>query len=257
MALYVFGSGTLWGCRTDITNPTPVKFGTLQDCSVEISATQKEMRGQGIFPEAIGRSEGKIQCKAKMGRIQGAVFYDLFFGVTPTTSQNTTANAEPATVPAGGGSVTVSNGAAFSGDLGVVYGSTGQANAGLPMKRVASAPAAGQYSVNTTTGAYTFAAADAGAALLISYTYNIPAAGQSMLVTNQAQGQQPVFSVTLETTFNASNGQKKGAMVLYACTASKLSFGTKHGDFAIPEFDFQAMADANGNVFQMSTSEAS
>lgn len=59
------------------------------------------------------------------------------------------------------------------------YGSFGQDDgvqsaAGVVYTVVTGAPAAGQYSVNSTTGVYTFNAANAGTAMLISYSY-IPA----------------------------------------------------------------------------------
>ena len=53
-------------------------------------------------------------------------------------------------------------------DTGVSYAN------GTALTAVSGAPAQGQYSVNASTGAYTFAAADANAAVLISYGY-IPA----------------------------------------------------------------------------------
>lgn len=74
---------------------------------------------------------------------------------------------ENQTIPAMGPyTVTVTNAAAFAGDYGVT-------KAGTPMTKVTGAPAAGQYAVNTTTGVYTFAAADAGAAIVITYSYTI------------------------------------------------------------------------------------
>jgi hypothetical protein len=56
------------------------------------------------------------------------------------------------------------NDGTFLSDVGVKYASTGTA-----LTQVSGAPAIGQYSVNAT-GLYTFAAADAGAAVLLSYT---------------------------------------------------------------------------------------
>jgi len=56
----------------------------------------------------------------------------------------------------------------FAQDTGVAYAN------GAAMKGVASSPSAGQYTVDPTSGTYGFSAADAGAALSISYGY-IPA----------------------------------------------------------------------------------
>ena len=56
----------------------------------------------------------------------------------------------------------------FAEDTGVAYAN------GQPLTAVAANPAAGQYTVDATSGAYGFSAADAGATLSISYGY-IPA----------------------------------------------------------------------------------
>ncbi|MFH4180992.1 hypothetical protein WDA55_23325, partial [Acinetobacter baumannii] len=74
-------------------------------------------------------------------------------GGIETVSQ--TINGE--VIPAGG-TVTpvVPNSGTFVKDLGVTDAIA------IPLKRVASAPATGQYSVDAATGAYTFAAADVG-----------------------------------------------------------------------------------------------
>jgi len=74
---------------------------------------------------------------------------------------------EAATVPTSPYQVTVSQSAEFSCDIGVTY-------AGSPLVRVAANPAAGQYAVSA--GVYTFAAADAGHALTVTYgTADVPA----------------------------------------------------------------------------------
>ena len=62
--------------------------------------------------------------------------------------------------------ITVSNATHFVADQGVTYASTG-----LPLIAVALDSGAGQYTFNAATGVYTFAAGDAGAGVLISYTY--------------------------------------------------------------------------------------
>ena len=245
-----FGSGTLWGTRTDIANATPIKFGALQEVNLEFSANTKELYGGSQFPIAVARGTGKITGKAKAA-IQGAVFADLFFGVTRATGYTQVAITEAGAVPASTPwQITVANSANFVADLEVTYAATG-----LPLTKVASAPAAGQYSV--TAGVYTFNTADAGKAVLISYSYTTAAAGQTINITNQALGVQPVFAVTLSMQYTAPGGQVKGFLKLPACVASKLTIPTKLEDFTISEFDFSAFADASGNVMQFSSSENS
>ena len=111
--------------------------------------------------------------------------------------------------------------------------------------------AAGQYSVNFSTGAYSFSAADANAALLLSYTYNVAASGSKLTITNQVMGVTPTFKATFYTTYNG-NGT---ALRLNACTANKLSFPTKVDTWTISELDFSAFADASGTIGYLSTVE--
>lgn len=251
MAIYSFGSGTLWGVRTDVSNSTPIKFGTLNDVSVEFSATAKQLFGQYQFPVAVARGTSKISGKAKFAQIQGRAFADLFFGQTLQSGMIQTANNEASAVPETAPyTATVTNAATFVQDLGVVSATTG-----LPFVKVAAAPAAGQYSA--ADGVYGFNVADEGAALLISYTYSVAGAGQKIVVSNQLLGTQPVFQVALETNYNAPGGLKTAVLTLNACVSNKLSFATKQDDFSVPEMDFEAFADPAGNVFTWSFNEVS
>ena len=81
--------------------------------------------------------------------------------------------------------------------------------------------AAGQYSVNLATGIYTFAAADAGAAVSISYLYTA-SGGKKLVLTNQFMGYTPVFKATFYTTKTTQNVPAGLSLVLNACTATKL-----------------------------------
>lgn len=69
---------------------------------------------------------------------------------------------------------TVPGSGVWSADAGVSYASTG-----VQLTPVASGPTVGQYSVSA--GVYTFAAADEGAALLISFLYTTPGSTVSAL----------------------------------------------------------------------------
>ena len=139
--------------------------------------------------------------------------------------------------------MTVANAASYVDDLGVFYASG--ANAGNRFTRVTTPSAAGQYSVNTASGIYTFAAADASASLLVvSYLYN-GSAGKKLVVTNQLMGFTPTFKATFYTTKTTQGVPAGLALVLNACTATKLSLPTKTDDYEIQEFDFSAFADAD------------
>ena len=251
-----FGAGALWGSRTDVTGSGigPDQFGILQDVQIEWDWTTKELWGQFQFPVDIARGQGKISGKAKFARIFGAIYGDLFFGQTPATGQLTVAENEAGTVPATTPyTVTVGNAASYVDDLGVFYASG--ASAGNRFVRVTTPSAAGQYSVNLATGIYTFAAADAGASLLISYHYTISSAGKKLVLTNQFMGYTPTFKATFYTTKTTQSTSAGLALVLNACTATKLSLPTKTDDYEIQEFDFSAFADATGAIGTLSVNE--
>jgi hypothetical protein len=244
--MYSFGSGVLIGTRNDIANATPINFGLVQEVTIDESATVKELFGQYQHPVAIARGTIKTTGKAKVARISGLAIASLFYGYVPVVGQLATAYGEVAAVPGTPYQVTVVNSATFVTDQGVLY-----ATSGLPLTKVASAPAVGQYSV--AAGVYTFAIADTLAAVLISYTYTIAVVGQKFTVTNQLLGTTPTFACNFYSTFQG----KAITVAINNCTSSKLAFGTKLEDFVLPEFDFSCFADAANNMMTWSFAEAS
>jgi hypothetical protein len=243
MPNYQFGSGNLYGLAGAV--PVARKFGALQDVSVDISFTLKELYGQRQFPLTIARGQGKIEGKAKFASLNGAMMNDLFFNQTNATGKKQPVNREPATIPSTPFQVTVVNGATFYEDLGVVYTLTG-----VPLVRVASAPATGQYSVNNATGQYTFAAADTTLGVLIDYSYTTTG-GNITTITNQLMGAAQSFALVLPIVY----GSGSVYLHLNACISSKLSLATKLEDFLVPDFDFKAFADASDTVGFLSSSE--
>ncbi len=244
-----FGSGAVWGERTDVTGSGigPRQFGVLQDIQIDFDWTDKELYGQLQFPLAIARGQGKITGKAKFAQILGLLYSDIFFGLNAATGQLAVSQLEAATVPTSPTyTVTVANAASYNDDLGVVYAASGKR-----FNRVTTPSAAGQYSVNFATGVYTFSAADASAALLVSYTYNIATSGSRLTISNQLMGATPTFKATFYTTYGGAGT----ALRLNACTASKLSLPTKVDDWTINELDFMAFADASGTIGYLSTVE--
>jgi hypothetical protein len=245
--MFSFGSGVLIGTRTDIANATPINFGLVQEVQLDLQFTAKELYGQYQFPVAIARGQGKASGKAKMARVSGLAFNNLFFGASLVAGQLATAFGEAQSVPASTPfTVSVTNTGQWQDDCGVVY-----AASGLPLAKVASAPAAGQYSV--AAGVYTFNASDAGAAVLVSYTYNVTGAGQQLTLANPLLGTTPTFQAQLYTSFQGKPVNVK----LFNCVSSKLTFASKLEDFVIPELDFDIFANAAGNVLQWSFAEVS
>lgn len=106
--------------------------------------------------------------------------------------------AESDSVPGTPGpyTITVAQAASYISDGGVTL-------AGVPLTVVASAPAANQYSVNTTTGVYTFNAAQQAAAVVITYTYLVSPSAYSILMPNQLLfGSAPTSGLILTADFD-------------------------------------------------------
>lgn len=239
--MFSFGAGVLIGTPSG-TNATPVNFGLIQEATIDDTQTLKELFGQNKRAIAVGAGTVKTTLKAKMARISGLALGSLYYGITPTPGQTASAMGEVGTIPAATAyTVTVSNSATWTQDQGVVY-----AASGLPLTRVASAPAIGQYSV--AAGIYTFAVADASTMVLISYNYTIASTGQSIMVNNPLIGQTVSFSANLFTIDPTTN--KTATFQLYNAVMSKFSFGTKLEDFVMPEFDASCYVNAAGFLGQ-------
>ena len=237
---YEFGSGSLWVIPTitlagaAVTIPTPVPFGALQDISVDMSWTMKELFGQYQFALAAARGTAKLTAKAKAAKITATLFNQVFGEPMTTPAENKVAFQEAQAVPAASPyTISVTNQASWTTDLGVLY-----ATNMLPMTRGATATGIGVYSV--AAGIYTFNSGDAAALLKISYIYTTTVApGTKFTINNQLLGQSNFFSMTLNQVY-----QGKGlTMTFNRCVASKLAFATKLEDFNIPEFDISMMAD--------------
>ena len=185
-----------------------------------------------------------------MARFSGQALGRLFYNQVPAAGSTISQFAEMHSVPAASPyTITVTNSTHFVADQGVVY-----AASGLPLIAVASAPATGQYAVNTTTGVYTFASGDSGAGVLISYNYTNSSQGESLVIGNPLVGPTSTFSALLFATDPTTNAQF--SVTLNQCVASKFSFDTSIEDFAKPDFEFQAFANAAGQVMTFNFGDA-
>lgn len=253
MAQYAFGSGALFGTPqfdangAAISNPSPILFGVLQNVTLDVSFDTKTLYGQNQFPVAVGRGKGSITGKASFAQINGALFNSLFFGQTLTNGIYAAVyDTTGATIPATPFQITptVPNSGTWAFDLGV------RDSNGVPMTRVASAPATGQYSV--ATGVYTFAAADTGKQVFISFQYTATSTtAKRSTVQNIVMGSAPGFRVDLSVPYQGKNWVVTAPYAI----ASKLSIATKNDDFIVPDFDFTCFADAAGNVLTYGLSE--
>lgn len=226
-------------------NPTPIGCGILQDVSVDFAQSVKELVGSRKVAEDIAESELKITGKAKFAQIQGAAIAAFLAGSTQATGTTIGALNEVATIPATPFTVTTAHASTYVENLRVFNATTG-----LEMTRVASSPATGQYSVNTSTGVYTFASADAGSIVWISYSYT-STGGQTVSFSNQLMGQGTTFTLTLYNIYSTySYGIK-----LWAVVFPKFSLAFKNTDYTMADLEFQAYSDPQSRIFSQYTTE--
>lgn len=238
-----FGVGNLVLVRNDISIPTPVPFGVLQDIDWEFDFTNKQLMGQNQLAVDVARGAEKLTAKMKFARIYSGA-YDLFFGqgVTPAAGVQFAIN-EPHTVS--GTTQQVTNHSTYVADLGVFYASTG-----IQLTRVApSSEATGKYSVAPSTGTYTFAVADE-VALNFNYSYTVTSLNQ-LVLANQLAGTGPTFGCYFTSSYKGNFAN----FVINNATSSKLSNPFKNQDYTIQEMDIEVMQDASGNIGSLSFSQ--
>lgn len=199
----------------------------------------KELKGQYKVADDVAPGDIKITGKATFGKIEIDIFNQLMFADEKTVGTQAAvyneAHAVPAATPY---TIDVTNSANFSKDMGVVYAATGQR-----FTRVASSPTQGEYTVSA--GVYTFAAADTGAAIVISYYWTDATAGNTLSVNNQLMGYGPVWELYLYEPYQGNNG-----LYLAQCRSGKLSHSLKRDGYLVPEMDFQAFANPAGLIAQ-------
>jgi len=233
-----FGPGVVVITRADITNPTPYNIGSAQEFQADFAANNKQLFGQNQFPLDVARGTIKVTGKIKAALLSGYAWNSCFFGLTFATGGWKWNPSEAQTVPGTPYQVTVTNAGTFESDLGVVYSASN-----LPLLRVASSPATGQYSVNVATGVYTFAAADTTVPMLISYTSTV-SSGQKLVISNQLMGTSPVFKLDYYTTRNS----RPLVLRFNQCQSPKIMIASKLEDFIMPEIDIEMYADTSQNI---------
>lgn len=241
----IFGAGRFFGIN-NVSSPTPMRAYVPQDQSIDFKLATKDLYGENRLPVAVAAGTMSVTGKVTMGANSARMFADLMFSVGSSTGQILEQEQEAGTVPGSSTyTVTVANSSTWTTDLGVV-----KASDGTVFTRVASAPAAGQYSV--AAGVYTFAAADANANVKISYLYTQASTGEKITITNSLQG--PSGSFTGVMVFPYGNDQD--VLTLNNCIPNDAGISSKQGDYAKPSFGFMASTDSSDTLGTFSFAQA-
>ena len=244
--MILFGTGNLIAVPTNdatgaaIANPTPVRLAGLQDVSVDLGVDLKTLYGSGKYPIAVGQGKAKTDIKAKYADISAEVLGSLFWGKTAVAGIKGAVFDTTAAIPTTPFQITVTppSSGTFVQDLGVRFALTGAI-----LTRVASAPAAGQYTV-TAGGVYTFNTADTGKSVIYSYEYSAATGGQVFNLTNDVMGYTPSFSIILQQKYDG----KTFVLKFNRAVSGKLMLPLKNEDFTISDFEATAFTDSADNL---------
>jgi len=249
-----FAIGSVWFNPTGgllPANPTPQELKTIQEISVDWKGKNVELRGQYLVPVDARIADVSITGKFTVGTYNLNQLNQLLFAGVLTTSASAIdrINADEAHTITEAGSpptvntITVTNSATFTEDLGVSLGTSS-----AQFVRVASSPSQGQYSV--AAGVYTFNIADVGSAVVISYVDN-GGAGASLALPNNLQGQSPIFELdALIPAQDAAAGFMGYRFYNCRATGMKLLTG-KNNDFQKVEVDFSVFCPIGQNVGEL------
>lgn len=240
-----FGAGLVYGKPTAgnlPTNPTPVRL-LLQEVSVEFKGDLKKLWAQEQMPIAKARGKMDVTGKAKIVNYEPAPINQLFFAQTQAAGMVVPVDRELHSIPSSAAfTITVTNAGTFDQDNGVQF--TSGPTAGAQLTLVESAVATGQYMVNTTSGVYTFAAADNSLGVAISYTYTNSSRGQTITLTNQLMGYAPEIAMDVFNTFR----NKVLGIRLYSVVFGSWTFPSKLEDFWVSDVSFDASTDASDSL---------
>lgn len=241
-----FGSGILFALPqggNQPTNPSPVEIGVLQNVKLTFSGDIKELKGQLQYPVDSAVGNRSIKGSFSFAQMLLQAWNNIVFGESAlTTGGRVLEYQQPESIPVTPGpytlTPTVPGGGVWNQDAGVKY-----ASSGIPLTPVASGPTQGQYSVSS--GVYTFAAADQGVAILVSYYYTTTT-GNTLTVNNHTMGWGPTVSLDLTMPYQ-SNGNN---LYLPNVRIAKLDLATKQDDYTMSDSDFSAFALPSGVVGQ-------
>lgn len=234
---FIFGQGDIY-TTPNAKNPTPIKVATPQSLDLSISGDVATVFGNQSFAKASASTTKEVTGTITLAEFQPEFVSRYLLGATKAQGRHKqvedivelTSTGTPATV-----SYVAED---FNRDLGVV------SRLGVKFTRVASAPAEYEYSLDTTTGTYTFNSAQAGVEVAVRYSQFLENEGTRYILKNSLMGSTPSFRLETVGMF-----QGKGyGFIFYNCTATSYSQSTTNDGFALPTFEFSASVDENDEL---------
>jgi hypothetical protein len=230
----------------------PQRLLTIESAEVNITRKIEKLMGQNIMPDDAAPSDEEIKIKLSVGRI-GMDLWNTMLGETVTAGykrENRDEGGPGGTaIPTTPYQITVVNAATFYKDLGVLNAATLQ-----PMAAVTGTPAAGQYAVNSSTGVYTFSAADeaSGVKVLISYLDTPASGGRTLTRINHPQGYGPINNLVIAGSYTSAGAVSPfGVLNLRAVRLSGPGAPFKRNGYLLTPIEGEGFPDASGSAWDL------
>lgn len=239
---HLFGFGRLY-LVSSVANATPKRIADLKGVALDHATEVKSLVTENFYPVDATPAGGNIT-----GKIDSADFsQELLRAAMPwlatATGGSKLAFEEQDTIPGTPYQLVVDHAADFQTDLGVY-----DVTSGVYLTKVASAPATGQYSVSA--GTYTFAAADTGHIVRMTYRYNVTTTPDTLTASQHtAEKRSDYYSLYLT---NGAGSTDEVGIYLPKVVLSGLPFAFKDKDFTSHELSFIALPDSTGKIMEIS-----
>lgn len=254
-SMFPFGSGKMFFKRSTDLGFFRIGVAAMQEGGWSIDVDVKELHGSNRFPVDVRTGMGKIEGTAKYTDWDADVIGTILdgrVGVDPvSTGSNVLAVNVEATIPPTAGPYTVTitvpttpSAGTYVKSLEVIFAATG-----IPLEQVATAttPTTGQFHIattGTTTMIYTFAAADQGLAVKITYMYSHATSGKKVTWGNVPIGTTPI----LAGIFQGISDAKQMVLELDNVVAHGMKWSQRIDDWSHIDTQLKAFADPGSDV---------
>lgn len=234
---FIFGQGDIFTTPT-AKNPTPIKVATPQSLDLSFSGDVATVFGNQSFAKATAGTTKTVTGTITLGEFQPEFVSRYLMGATKTVGRHKQVEDIVVLASAGEPATVTYVAEDFNRDLGVV------SRLGVKFTRVESSPAIYEYSLDETTGTYTFNTAQANLEVSIRYAQFLENDGSRFVIKNTLMGSTPAFRLETVGMF-----QGKGyGIILYNCVATSYSQSNTNDGFALPTFEFSASVDENDEL---------
>ncbi len=228
------------------TNPTPTFLPVIQDFSCDMTGTMKELMGQYKMPVDVAPVDMKCTGKFVLGSTELQMENNLIWAdsyaanviALPPLAQGDVQTITSATATA----------AAITNTLTTAIIDLGCTIAGVIQTKVTSLTAANQYTVNLSSGVYTFFTGTTGVANLY-YAYTPTATnGHTLTINNQLIGYGPIIEMWVAEAYQPGTAGVVSGIYLPQVRITSVKMPLKRDDYLKTEYDFAFFARASDGV---------